>query len=117
VSAEDPPVQRPYEPTADFLFLERLLRTAPSGGDDQRRWGDVEQDYWRTFRRGYRAGVDIRAQQASATLVAYIDELAPQRDVAAWVAVVSVCHGIFVPEYDEGAVERSFDLLAALLPG
>jgi hypothetical protein len=37
--------------------------------------------------------------------------------VAAWVAVVSVCHGIFVPEYDEGAVERSFDLLAALLPG
>jgi hypothetical protein len=107
---------RPYEPTADFSFLERLLRTVPSRGDGQRRWDDVEQDYWRMFRRGYRAGVDIRAQQESATLVATIDELAPQRDVAAWVAVVGVCHGIFVPEYDEGAVERSFDLLAALLP-
>jgi hypothetical protein len=108
---------RPYQPTADFLFLERLLRTGPSYGNDQRRWGDVEQDYWRTFRRGYRVGVDIRAQQASATLVAYIDELAPQRDVAAWVAVVSVCHAIFAPEYDEVAVKRSFDLLAGLLPG
>jgi len=107
----------PYEPTADFLFLERLLRTAPSGLEDQRGWGELEQDYWRGFRRGYRAGVDLRTQQASARLVAYIDELAPQPDVAAWIAVVSVCHGIFVREYDEGTVERSFDLLAPLLPG
>lgn len=109
---------RPYARTADFELLERFLN-APALGEDGPALPEsvVHEDLMQEFKRAYRLGIRLRRQQARSAFTRYMKQLQDQQSISAWVALVGLCHGLFVDDYAEAGAQAAFALLQDLLPG
>ncbi|MGH7963152.1 MAG: hypothetical protein ACRERD_15195 [Candidatus Binatia bacterium] len=108
----------PYTHSEESEFLERFLM-APKGAEAAPAiHGDLVQgDLRKGFKRSFELGIRLRRYSASTTFLTCLRQLHQQGDVASWVTLVGLCHGLFVDEYNDAEAEEAFALLRELLPG
>jgi hypothetical protein len=107
----------PFEQSEGFGFLERFLNAPETNGHAPAVHGElVQKDLREGFKRSYHLGILLRRCDNSSTFMAYMRELGQERSIAAWVALVGLCHGLFFEEYREAEAEEAFALLLHLLP-
>ncbi|MGH7960325.1 MAG: glycosyltransferase family 2 protein [Candidatus Binatia bacterium] len=68
------------------------------------------------FKRAYALGIRLRRQQAPSAFITCMKQLQQTNDLASWVALVGLCHGLFADEYREAEAEEAFIVLKELLP-
>jgi hypothetical protein len=106
-----------HEPVArseEFEFLERVLSVPSVATDVRGAQADLAPEDPRTrFKVFYALGIRLRRQPAAFNT--HLRELQHETDLASWVALVSLCHGLFVKEYDDAEAEEGFGLLSDLL--
>jgi hypothetical protein len=107
----------PYGDNHEFEFLQRFLQN-PSGVMPAPTADDpvVPDDFEATFQRACRRGSQLRRTQAAGTFMATMQRLAAQRRIDTWVALVGLCHGLFVDAEADTAAAECFPLLRDLLP-
>ena len=107
----------PYQRTAEFELLEAFLArrgdhsttaAVPADGAD----GDLHA----RFRRAYELGAHYRQRGASAGFLARLQQLKQQPDLASWMSLVGMCHGLFDQQHRDTEVDESYASLAEILP-
>jgi hypothetical protein len=107
----------PFEQSHGFEFLERFLNAPQTGGNTPVVQGELAQkDSREGFKRSYEFGILLRQCGSSPAFMACMRQLAQERSVASWVALVGLCHGLFFEEYCDAEAEAAFALLRHLLP-
>lgn len=107
-----PPAQ-----SAESEFLERFLSTveegeeAPAAAKNPRR-----RNLGKGFKRSYELGIQLRRRYAPSTFMTHMQRLQQGHGIASWVALVGLCHGLFVDEYDDSEAKKAFGMLRDLLP-
>jgi len=115
---EDRDLYGPFEQSEGFEFLERFLRSPQKGEDPPVVQGDlVQRDFRKGFKRSYELGIHLRQHYAPSAFMTCMRQLHQEGGIASWVALVGLCHGLFVDEYREAEAEEAFALLRDLLPG
>jgi hypothetical protein len=76
----------------------------------------VQADLKESFTRAYACGIELRRQQALATFMTCMQQFQQSEDVAAWVALVGLCQGLFVDDYGEAEAAQAFTMLSDFLP-
>jgi len=105
------------EDSEEFRFVERFLTS--SHNDD---FSLIEQkdllhlDLRNAFKRSLGLGTLLRRHHAAATFKKLLRQLHEQSSIVSWVALVGLCHGLFLDEYREADAEEAFSLLTAVLP-
>lgn len=115
---EERDLQGPYTRSEEFAFLERFFKAQEADGDVSTILGDFVQRDWREgFKHSYALGIRLRRHQAPSAFRTYLRQLGQDGSVASWVALVGLCHGLFIDEYREAEAEEAFALLRDLLSG
>ena len=106
----------PYQRTAEFELLEAFLATP---GDDPRaavlRADDADGNLHACFRRAYELGSRYRQRGASAAFLARLQQLKQRPDLASWMALVGMCHGLFDQQHRDAAVDEAYASLDGIL--
>lgn len=107
----------PWRRCPDFERLERFLaggRAEAEPAAEVRGFALLNvRDAWR---RGYACGIELYRRQAPGAFVASVNLLADEKGTIAWVALVGLCHGLFVDRLDGAEAERAFASLNQVLP-
>lgn len=115
---EERDIHTPCAPSEEFEFLEQFLNvqrvdeSPPASEDDL-----VRQDLRAGFKRAYALAICLRRRLAASDFTAHVRQLSQADDLASWVALVGLCHGVFVEEYREAEAEEALAALGELLPG
>lgn len=107
----------PYGPNENADFLERFLQGREVGSEPQ--MGDRlpgGADLAEGFDRFYEHGIRFRRRHRPATFTRTLQHLLQDGSLAASVALVGLCHGLFFDEYREAEAAAAFTSLAELLP-
>lgn len=106
----------PHQRTAEFELLEAFL-AAP--GDDRHTTvlhaADADGDLRACFRRAYELGSHYRQRGASSAFLARLQQLKQQPDLASWMALVGMCHGLFDQQHRDTEVDEAYASLDELL--
>ena len=105
------------EDSEKFQFVERFLTS--SQNDDislVERKDLLHLDLRNTFKRSLGLGILLRRQHAASTFTKLLRQLHQGSSIVSCVALVGLCHGLFLDEYRETEAEEAFSLLTALLP-
>ena len=114
------PTQRdllvPYQRTAEFEMLEAFL-AAP--GDDPGAAAlhadDADGNLHARFRRAYELGAHYRQRGASSAFLARLQQLKQQPDLASWMTLVGMCHGLFHQQHRAAEPDDAYASLAEIL--
>ena len=107
----------PYEPNEDADFLEGFLKEPERTGDRCRNDPcSVPTSLGAAFRRFYERGVVFRQQRRPRAFITMVRRLLDEHTLAAAVALVALCHGIFCEEYRASEAEAAFATFRDLLP-
>lgn len=107
----------PLTQSEEFELLERFLMT-PEKGEDPPALPEnlLRRNLGNGFKRSYQLGIQLRRHYALSTFMTRMRQLQQRHSIASWVALVGLCHGLFVDEYDDAEAEEAFALLRDLLP-
>src|SRR5262245_23707759 len=106
----------PYGRTADFELLETFLAasgdapTAPGVPQD-----GADGDLRRRFASAYEWGYRCRLAGAPSAFLARLRQLTRQDTLAAWLALVGMCHGLFHQNGNGAEADESYASLAEIL--
>jgi hypothetical protein len=107
----------PLTRSEDFEFLERFLMTRESADHSPLEAEDLLRGSLRKqFKRSYQLGSQLRRHHALFTFKNRLLQLRQRRGIASWVALVGLCHGLFVDAYNDAEADEAFYLLRDLLP-
>jgi len=102
--------------TEEFEFLERFLKTAEESTGPAVL---VEEPLWaslrKRFKRSYELGIQLRRHYAPSMFMTRMRQLQQGHGIASWVALVALCHGLFVDEYYEAEAKEAFAKVRDLL--
>jgi hypothetical protein len=106
----------PYERTPAFEWLDAFLAAADGGPNA----ADAEADGTTTdshehFKRAYARGVTYHRRGASVAFLGELHGLKQRSDLAAWLALVGLCHGLFHDHYSDAAADAAYASLAEIL--
>ena len=105
------------EDSEEFRFVERFLTSSHNGDFSLIERKDVAHlDLRSAFKRSLGLGTLLRRHHAAATFKKLLRQLHEQSTIVSWVALVGLCHGLFLDEYREADAEEAFSLLTAVLP-
>jgi hypothetical protein len=105
------------EDSEEFQFIQRFLTS--SHNDDISAIGRkdlLHLDLRNAFKRSLELGTLLRRHHAGATFQKLLRELHQESSIVSWVALVGLCHGLFLDKYREADAEEAFCLLTAILP-
>jgi hypothetical protein len=101
----------------EFQFVERFLTFSHNHDISPIERKDLLRlDLRNAFKRSLGLGTLLRRHQASATFKKLLRQLHQESSLVSWVALVGLCHGLFLDEYREADAEEAFSLLTAVLP-
>ena len=106
----------PYQRTAEFELLEAFL--AASGDHSSMaavHTDDADGDLHARFRRAYELGAHYRQRGASAGFLAQLQQLKQRPDLASWMSLVGMCHGLFDQHHRDTEVDEAYASLAEIL--
>ncbi len=107
----------PYAANEDADFLERFLRHREAASEPPTTDGHpVRGDLAEGFDRFYERGIRFRRQQRPESFTRALQQLLQDGSLAACVALVGLCRGLFSDEYREAEAAAAFTSLAELLP-
>jgi hypothetical protein len=107
-----PPVQ-----SEESEFLERFLRTAEqNAGSAVPVEEPLGASLRKGFKRSYELGIHLRRHYAPSMFMTRMRQLQQGHGIASWIALVGLCHGLFVDEYDEAEAKEAFAKVRDLLP-
>jgi hypothetical protein len=107
----------PPQPSEELEFLERFLMTAAARGDSYAEAEEPPRGNLRKhFTRYYQRGIELRRSYAPCTFIAQMRRLHRGHGITSWVALVALCHGLFVDKYNETEAKEAFAMLSDLLP-
>jgi hypothetical protein len=92
---------RHYAPSAFMTYMGRFQQ---------------ERDFRKGFKRSYEQGIRLRQHNTPSAFMTHLRQLHQRDGIASWVALVGLCHGLFVDEYRETEAEEAFALLRDFLP-
>jgi glycosyltransferase involved in cell wall biosynthesis len=101
----------------EFEFLERFL-LAPEEGENATALPEklLRGNLEKGFKRFYELGIQLRRHYAPSTFKTQMRRRQQGHGIASWVALVGLCHGLFVDAYDDAEAAEAFALLKDLLP-
>lgn len=114
---EERDLQGPYTRNEEVAFLEQFLKAQEADEDVSTVLGDLVHRDWREgFTRSYELGIRLRRHQTPSVFKTCMKQLGQEGSIASWVALVGMCHGLFVDKYYATEAEGAFVLLRDLLP-
>ncbi len=101
----------------EFQFVEHFLTSSQNEDISPiARPQLLHLDLRNAFKQSLGLGILLRRQHAAATFKRLMRQLHQESSIVSWVALVGLCHGLFLDEYHEADAEEAFSLLTALLP-
>jgi hypothetical protein len=114
----DADIQAPGTHDENGRFLEQFLKRTSAHDTVSPLSGDlIQTDLRAGFKRAYALGIHMRQLPAPAAFMTCLSQLQQTADVGSWVALVGLCHGLFIERYSEADADEAFTVLRDLLPG